>query len=511
MASKTESDLDPGADEDVPPRPSALIESLRSFGYSPETAIADLLDNSVTAGAKLIDIRFEWAGPDSKVIILDDGEGMDEVVLRAAMRPGSVNPLETRSPKDLGRFGLGLKTASFSQARSLTVASKRRLGDPLSVRRWDLDHVGRTDRWSLLKTARDDAADAISSLDPLESGTLVIWDTLDRIVDARSSEDTRARNAFFAMVDQVKAHLEMVFHRIISEDGLEISINSRACVAWDPFLSRHPKTEIQPNEDREVSLPNGHREKLKIQPFILPHSSELSKEEHALAAGPKGWNLQQGFYLYRARRLIVAGGWFDPGIKPEEHHKLARIRVEITQDMDSDWNLDVRKARARPPAALREDFARIARATRSKAEEVYRHRGKRSVGQGSRRQVVSLWNVESAAGKFRYRVNRDHPSVANLFEAVPPEARLVLDSTLKLIETNIPIGHIVGEGFRDEEKLASQIDSDVGRVAQAARTAFRYLRTSGADTLEARAILHTTQPFDNYPAVVEALEDEDTT
>ena len=107
------------------PRADALIESLRSFGYSPESAIADLIDNSVSAQARHVDVHFEWAGRDSWVRILDDGEGMDEAVLFNAMRPGSTNPLDTRTSEDLGRFGLGLKTASFSQARELTVVSRR--------------------------------------------------------------------------------------------------------------------------------------------------------------------------------------------------------------------------------------------------------------------------------------------------------------------------------------------------------------------------------------------------
>jgi hypothetical protein len=493
-------------EEEVPPRPSALIESLRSFGYSPATAIADLLDNSITAGADHIGVQFNWDGADSTVIVLDDGAGMSEHELRDAMRAGSSNPLEKRTSKDLGRFGLGLKTASFSQARSLTVATKQRKSGPVVIRRWDLDHVGRTNRWSLLKTSPPGAEEHLAMLDGLSAGSLVIWNELDRIVDDRPRQDEKARSAFFAVVDQVRSHLEMVFHRMIEEDGLEIRINSQLCRAWDPFLSRHKKTEKQPSEDRKILVPNGHAETLRIQPFVLPHRSELSPEEHSSAAGPRGWNLQQGFYLYRARRLIVAGDWFNPHIKPEEHHKLARIRVEITQEMDADWNLDVRKARAHPPAALREDFQRIARATREKAEAVYRHRGHRSVGRAAKHQISPVWQVTDAGGKLKYRINRDHPIIKAFSDSLTGETALHARSVLQLVEGNLPVASILSEGFRDEERLPGEETEVSVDIMDAMADVFRNLCASGHDELSAKEILLACQPFDRYPSAVEALE-----
>ncbi len=132
------------------PRPGALIESLRSIGYDLPTAVADIIDNSLTASARQVDIVFHWAGANSWICILDDGIGMPDRKLFEAMRPGSQNPLQTRSSNDLGRFGLGLKTASFSQARRLTVITKTTRGS-IAVREWDLDYVEREDEWRLLK------------------------------------------------------------------------------------------------------------------------------------------------------------------------------------------------------------------------------------------------------------------------------------------------------------------------------------------------------------------------
>src|ERR1700728_892866 len=164
------------------PKPCALVESLRSVGYSLPTAVADILDNSIAAHARHVWICFHWAGPDSWVSILDDGDGMDEETLAEAMRPGSANPLDSRRPDDLGRFGLGLKTASFSQCRKLTVWSKRK-GGSIAGRCWDLDYVAKHDEWRLLKAAAPDALKPFEDFSGLTSGTMVLWEQLDRAVD----------------------------------------------------------------------------------------------------------------------------------------------------------------------------------------------------------------------------------------------------------------------------------------------------------------------------------------
>ena len=132
------------------PGAGALIESLRAVGYSLPTAIADIIDNSIAAKAKNIWLDFYWDGCDSRISILDDGVGMEEDVLSNAMRPGSQSPTDTRDPSDLGRFGLGLKTASFSQSRILSVVSKTSKGEK-SRRCWDLNFVSKHNEWRLLK------------------------------------------------------------------------------------------------------------------------------------------------------------------------------------------------------------------------------------------------------------------------------------------------------------------------------------------------------------------------
>src|SRR5581483_11959382 len=185
---------DPSGLEDydmVPPEPGTLIESLRAFGYTPQAAIADLIDNSITAGAKNIWVSFTWNGADSYVRVRDDGKGMTPVELVSAMRAGSQSPLKQRHRKDLGRFGLGLKTASFSQCRVLTVSSKTS-GSSITTKRWDLDYVGRVSELRLLHGPASGSEQRISEINEQECGTVVLWENMDRIVGNAKVDDQKA-------------------------------------------------------------------------------------------------------------------------------------------------------------------------------------------------------------------------------------------------------------------------------------------------------------------------------
>ena len=147
--------------DDCAPDASAMVESMRAYGYTLSTAIADLVDNSIAAKCKNVWLSFEWGGQNSWISVTDDGKGMSEKVLVNAMRLGSLSPLEERDPSDLGRFGLGLKTASFSQARRLTVISRTRSVQE-SIRRWDLDHLAQPEvkGWQLLRTLHRESGEA---------------------------------------------------------------------------------------------------------------------------------------------------------------------------------------------------------------------------------------------------------------------------------------------------------------------------------------------------------------
>ncbi|PSB33717.1 ATP-binding protein [Stenomitos frigidus] len=414
------------------PRASAMIESLRAFGYNIQTAIADLIDNSISAEAKNVWLTFFWDGSDSYMSIRDDGRGMTEEELVNAMRPGSQSPLEQRNPNDLGRFGLGLKTASFSQCRRLTVASRHK-GCEVAIRRWDLDYVNQTDQWRLLRSAAKGSDGRLTGLKEMAKGTIVLWECMDRMVGDARTDDRRAQEHFLDTVEKIENHLAMVFHRFLEKRSpLKIWLNDSCVEPWNPFLADEKATQMLPEEKFCVGGEN-----LIVQPYVLPHHSKIDSNKYARAAGIKGWNAHQGFYVYRNERLLVAGDWLGLEFKKEEHCKLARIQVDLPNSMDSDWNIDVKKSGARPPASLKADLRRIAGLTRKKATEIYRHRGKAIARQVSA-SYSYLWEQKVKHGKTFYRLNRKHP----LVEAVLSEGEnltLKLKALLRLVEETVPV------------------------------------------------------------------------
>jgi hypothetical protein len=256
----------------VPPFAGALIESLRGVGYSPATALADLIDNSISAAARNVWLSFNFAGPDSVITLLDDGLGMTEDHLRSAMTLGGVGPLAPREANDLGRFGLGMKTASFSQCRCLTVSSKR--GGLISTRRWDLDYIARPDigDWRLLSTPRPRSEGQLGELDSLGNGTLVTWQGLDRIVGDATAQNQPAANAFYDLAARIEQHLAMVFHRYLEglSPDLRILIGGHRIKPWDPFLRSHLATVATPTET--IRSENGT---VELEGFVLPHKDQL--------------------------------------------------------------------------------------------------------------------------------------------------------------------------------------------------------------------------------------------
>ena len=278
---------------------------------------------------------------------------MTETELFNAMRPGSRSPLEDRDPADLGRFGLGLKTASFSQSRILSVVSKAKRRKQ-ARRSWNLDYVAKHDEWRLLKDVTNVAESRSSALDDLPSGTVVVWENLDRIVDASPASNDRAQMRFLHGVNGVREHLAMTFHRFLSgpHQRLNIWINGNdkqhLVKPWDPFFEDHPCTTCTPVDP--VTFGGAV---VSIRGYVLPHKDKLGDKMHKIGTGPRGWNAQQGFYIYRNDRMLVSGDWLRLGRERpwtrEEHYKLARLSIDIPNSMDSDWALDVKKSTATPP------------------------------------------------------------------------------------------------------------------------------------------------------------------
>ena len=437
----------------VAPRADTLMESLRATGYSLPDAVSDLIDNSIYAGARNIWLDFHWAGASSWVSILDDGCGMSEDGLLAAMRVGSRSPTEDRDVSDLGRYGLGLKTASISQARSLTVATHCADGNGASIRRWDLDHLASTGDWQLLRVPLEQGATGIKDLLELDHGTLVVWEKLDRLVGNVEADDARARGQFLGALRSLEEHLAMVFHRFMTQrNRISIWLNGREVERWDPFLSDDVATQRMQSE-----MLGDPESPITVTPYVLPHHSRLSSEKHRIAGGPSGWNAHQGFYVYRNRRLLLPGDWLGLGFQKEEHYKLARIQVDLPNSFDHEWDIDVRKSRAKPPLHLQDGLRRIARATRRRAVDVYRHRGK-TIARGVRTSPIFVWQRHIREKKVSYVVNREHPLVrdALISDSIGPQQ---FQRILRLIEEYVPVQQIWVDMAEGDETLSQPFQS----------------------------------------------------
>lgn len=484
------------------PGAGELFESLRAFGYDLPTALADIVDNSITAGSRNVWIDLQWAGRDSRILVRDDGRGMTEEALRQAMRPGSLSPLADRAANDLGRFGLGMKTASISQCRCLTVLSKTKQSAP-ALRRWDLDYIAstRTGEWRLLKRMDLLSAADQALLADQKSGTILFWDRLDALVGDVERDNDIAQKHFRERADAVKQHLSMVFHRFLKGRGaIKLHINGRQIEPWDPFLEDCDFTEPLVAESLACD-----GEQAEIKAFILPHHSRITADQHSAAAGPRGWNAHQGFYIYRNRRLLVAGDWLGLGMQKEEHFKLARIRIDLANSADLLWQIDVKKSRARPPAALRQDLLRIARATRNRASSIYRHRGKVIQRQLSNTEAF-LWTHLTKHGKSFYRINRDHPLVRKVIAA--SDDRAPLRALFSLIEQTIPAPLIVINNAEKPDTFGQPFEDAPSELRKAMEAVFEAMVEDGRDRADAARALLLMEPFNNHPELITAFLDE---
>ncbi len=341
---------------EVIPSARRLVRSLRDLGYDFVHAIADLVDNSVAAGASRVAIDLKWAGPDSWVRVTDNGTGMSGTTITEAMRFGSERDYDV---DDLGKFGLGLKTASLSQCRRLTVASRvDRNSRRIEVRRWDLDLVEKSNRWEIEILGSDERQDNL--VEPLQeqTGTVVLWESLERVLKYKVAWGESSKNALYKLAEQLDQHLGMVFHRFLSGEArrrkkLTITVNGTFVEPWDPYARDEKAREVFPPKEFELQTDDG-KGIVRYQPYVLPPQDKFSsRQAFERMSGPEKWNRQQGFYIYRADRMIQSGGWSRMRTA-DEHTKLARAAIDFYPDLDPAFEVNVAKFRVVLPPELKD-------------------------------------------------------------------------------------------------------------------------------------------------------------
>lgn len=481
--------------ETARPNPKSTINSYRSFGYNLSTAIADIIDNSISAKSKNVYLKFLWDGQDSIIMIQDDGIGMNLEQLIIAMTPGSKNPDEVREKNDLGRFGMGLKTASFSQCKRLTVVTKSK-GGPLLKRCWDIDFINESEEWFLLDYISNE--NWIKIIDSQDSGTLIIWEKIDRLIGSADKNNEAVKDAFYTELSTVKEHLSLVFHKFIENNKLKIFTNDVELIPWNPFLlGLVPRPEMgQPETIDNVT----------ITYYILPHMSSISHEDYEKSGGPLGWFQQQGFYVYRGDRLLVSGDWL--GIeKKRDYSKLARISLNFTNENDFDWNLDIKKSTAIPPIALREDLKRIAKIAIKKSARIYNWRGIVQYGNEINRTTENIWVEETTReGIKKYKINKSHPVIKNFIDSKGKIGKI--STVIKLIEENVPVEAILfnqseNPSFHELEKIP-EIPSDE-LISLAVELYQIYIHQGITESLAKQQIMNS-MPFSLFPLINEYLK-----
>jgi hypothetical protein len=479
--------------EIVDPSPKSTINSYRSFGYNLSTAIADIVDNSISASADAIRIEYTWSGQGSFISILDNGNGMNKEELVNAMTPGSKDPEEERSEKDLGRFGMGLKTASFSQCKRLTCITKRE-GYHAIKRCWDVDFINVEKKWQLLDYVSDTSF--FDKIEGQKSGTLVLWEKLDRIVGTAEANNESVKNAFYQEMQNVRQHLSIVFHKFIESKRTKIFFQNEEIEPYNPFLlNLNPKPEM------------GLLEKfgnVDITYFILPHMSEIGKEDYEKSGGPLGWFQQQGFYIYRGDRLLVAGDWLGLERK-RDYSKLVRISINFSNANDFNWNLDIKKSIATPPVEIRRELSRIAKIAIMKSARIYNWRGQKTISEGANMNHEPLWKDEiTREGNKKYKINKKHPIIRSLLS----ENSKLASKALKLLEDNVPIELILSNqnedpAFHELEKLPEQPSDELINLAI---DLYKIHLSQGITESLARQQIMNAIPFNLFPLINDYLK-----
>ena len=411
----------------VRPILSVFLSSLRDIGYSFETALADLVDNSISANAENIKI---YALPSTdKLVIVDDGNGMSDDMLKEAMRLGTQK--ETRAKNDLGRFGLGLKTASFSQCKRLTVFSK--CDQTISGYTWDLDFLSQKDDWLLQKASIDDLKSKLNEMSPQIYGefssakhaSLILWEKIDRYSEEEFDEELK----------NARKHLALTFHRYLGFPGfngqmVKLYFNNTKIDPFDPFTSKDKNTArsgMQAQTD-EYTLSNGTS--LSVTPYILPPLNKLSQSEYKELATTEGFTRSQGFYLYRQGRLLIYGTWFGLSCIKDASN-LVRIRIDVDVYQDQEWKIDVKKSTAFPNLEIRKIL--YVNVPIDKSKKVHK-----ASGIVSKKTKECYWKEVIFNDTSEFKINEEHPRYKALIENMTTEQKQRLKGYLACLEECYP-------------------------------------------------------------------------
>lgn len=422
--------------ENALPDPEFLIKSIAEQGYSLETSIADIIDNSISAKATRIEVLIDTSRKPFTLFIADNGHGMTESQLRKNLQFPSSSVEDKRPEGDLGRFGLGLKTASFSQSRRFTVISRRKNTKSFFARTWDVMHLKKKKKWQLIVDSDNEISELLSRYQELSDGflnsfsdfkpnTVVIWQGLYKF-----ENDAIASTALQKELTEItKEYLQLIFHRFLERsEPVLIRLNNDHLKPFNPF----------PKEARTISLQQKLLvgDKLKLEGFILPNRSIAeSKEGSQWTLSHKSLMDMEGLYVYRADRIIVYGGW-NGLIQKSPRLQLARLKVEIGNGIDDIFHLNVAKSSIAIPFSERIPFIRYVSLLKKEAEKEYFNHAIKSTS-GLKANNASLFKKSPSTHGIQLEIDMEFPLVKHLSESLSRNQRSSLKLIFRMVSTMI--------------------------------------------------------------------------
>lgn len=485
------------------PTADILMISMRAMGYSFESAVADIIDNSISASATNVFLKFPIDPMDCYIAICDDGYGMSKEELFDAMKYGSEQKRGQRAADDLGRFGLGLKAASLSQCRRLTVASKK--DGIISAYIWDLDVILEKKDWYIIECSEYDISGIreISWLDNIDSGTVVVWENFD-LIEKSSGNVYSELNKY---QDSTADYLSLIFHRFLNKSGsnkLSIKVNNYELKGFDPFLENHPKTNVRKRVEIPVEDSDGIERMVAVQPFVLPFQKDLSAEDKKLSGGIENYRSKQGFYVYRNERLIVWGTWF--GRHRDELTKYARIRVDIPNTLDDIWGIDIKKQNAKIPAVIKNRLTRAVDEAMDIAVKAQKFRGRVEKNDD---KIDYIWlPIKTREEQHSYLINRESKIFDLIRDRVDDETWARIDMVLEEIENSLPYQQIYID--KSQNKIDDTVDDErIAEIEAKARMLIAMAMAMGDNSKDTIIDnLFKSEPFNNYPQLKEKLMED---
>ena len=437
---------------DLSPDPKSHIKTLMRIGYTTSSAVADILDNCLTAESNRIEIYSPPGLEEPLISILDDGYGMDADELIENMRIGCKDPSDEREKGDLGRFGSGMKTASFSQARRLTVISKKSDG-PVVAAIWDIDKIEETNSWKLeiLNEHEISLIPAIKIDAASKQGTQIIWENLTCLQEGSHARDKDTELA--ALLSDLDLYIALHFHRFMErKDKCIFYLNNHQIDPIDPFMAKSDGYQEGPSES--LRCKGGT---IYIQTHVLPHFNRMNKQDMERLGGANGITQNQGLYIYRANRLINAGGWLGLA-KNSQLGALARVQIDVPTSIDHEWSTDVKKSSLQLPQRVKKGLKKFLSDPIKRSKKTHYYRGKSDTAN-------SFWKIceDENEGTITYQIDPENKSLIKLLSSRGKEIRSGFLQYLTELSINLPINHIY-QKMSESPKDINQESIDLERI-----------------------------------------------